>query len=70
MPGRAQEGADLRRYTTPLAVDDTGRGPAALGYEKINLYGGSYGTRVALVYLRRHPERIRSVVLDGWRRPI
>jgi len=60
-----KKGADLRRYTTPLAVDDLDEVRAALGYEKINLYGGSYGTRVALVYLRRHPERIRSVVLDG-----
>jgi pimeloyl-ACP methyl ester carboxylesterase len=31
----------------------------------VNLYGGSYGTRAALVYLRRHPERVRSMVLDG-----
>ena len=38
---------------------------AALGYAKINLWGGSYGTRVALEYLRRHPDRVRSVVLDG-----
>lgn len=57
--------ADLRYYTTPLAVDDLDEVRAALGYEQINLYGGSYGTRVALVYLQRHPERVRSVVLDG-----
>ncbi|MEZ5366160.1 MAG: alpha/beta fold hydrolase [Bryobacterales bacterium] len=36
-----------------------------LGYDAINLYGGSYGTRAALVYLRRHEANVRSVVIDG-----
>ena len=38
---------------------------AALGYERINLYGVSYGTRVAQHYLRRFPARVRAVILDG-----
>ena len=38
---------------------------AALGYDKVNLYGVSYGSRVALVYLRSHPERVRSAALHG-----
>jgi pimeloyl-ACP methyl ester carboxylesterase len=38
---------------------------AALGYEKVNLFGVSYGTRVAQHYARHYPERTRSVVLDG-----
>jgi len=38
---------------------------ARLGYEKVSLYGGSYGSRMAQAYLRRHPERISAVVLDG-----
>ena len=38
---------------------------AALGYERINLYAASYGTRVAQQYLRRFPQRVRSVILDG-----
>src|SRR5215831_10413392 len=38
---------------------------AALGYERINLYGASYGTRVAQHYLRRFGARTRSVILDG-----
>jgi pimeloyl-ACP methyl ester carboxylesterase len=54
-----------RFYTTAPAVDDLDDVRAALGYERINLWGGSYGTRAALVYARRHPERVRSVVLDG-----
>ena len=37
----------------------------ALGYDRINLWGGSYGTRVAQEYLRRYPQHVRSVVLDG-----
>jgi len=37
----------------------------ALGYEQVNLYGGSYGTRVGLVYLREFPKSIRSAVLDA-----
>ena len=57
--------ADLRLYTTPIAMDDLDEVRAALGYERINLYGGSYGTRAALVYLRRHWEHVRSVVLRG-----
>jgi len=57
--------ADVRHYTTSIAMDDLDDVRAHLGYEQINLYGGSYGTRAALVYLRRHEERVRSVVLDG-----
>jgi len=38
---------------------------AAIGAEQLNLVGISYGTRVALEYLRRHPARVRTVVLDG-----
>src|SRR6185503_727443 len=38
---------------------------AALGYGKVNLWGGSYGMRVELEYLRRHGDHVRSMVLDG-----
>ena len=56
---------DPRHYTTPVAMDDLDDVRAALGYETINLYGGSYGTRAGLIYLRRHPDRVRAAVLDG-----
>jgi pimeloyl-ACP methyl ester carboxylesterase len=56
---------DPRYYTTSIAVSDLDAVRAALGYERINLYGGSYGTRVAQHYLRRHPEHTRAVILDG-----
>jgi pimeloyl-ACP methyl ester carboxylesterase len=57
--------ADPRFYTTTDAVLDLEAVRAALGAPQVNLVGISYGTRVALEYLRRHPERTRSVVLDG-----
>ena len=56
---------DPRFYTTSVAVRDLDAVRAALGYDQINLYGGSYGTRVAQHYLRRYPERTRAVILDG-----
>jgi pimeloyl-ACP methyl ester carboxylesterase len=57
--------ADLRFYTTEIAMTDLDAVRAALGYEKINLYGASYGTRAALTYLRMFPERVRTVTLDA-----
>jgi pimeloyl-ACP methyl ester carboxylesterase len=57
--------ADLRLYTTPIAMDDLDDVRAYLGYDKINVYGGSYGTRAALVYMRRHGDRVRTAILDG-----
>lgn len=58
-------GHDVRQYTTSVAVRDLEAVRQALGVERINLYGVSYGTRVAQHYLRRHPDRVRSVILDG-----
>lgn len=57
--------ADVRFYTTSIAVQDLERVRQALGYEQINLYGVSYGTRVAQHYLRRFPTHSRAVILDG-----
>ncbi|MBI3449919.1 MAG: alpha/beta fold hydrolase [Acidobacteria bacterium] len=57
--------ADLRFYTTPVAMDDLDEVRSWLGYPRLNLYGVSYGTQAAMVYLRQHPERVRSVVLHG-----
>ena len=58
-------GVDAAQYTTAAWVADLDAVRTALGYEKINLWGGSYGTRAALEYLRAYPSRVRSVVLDG-----
>jgi pimeloyl-ACP methyl ester carboxylesterase len=57
--------ADLRLYTTSIAMDDLDDVRAYLGYDTIDLYGGSYGTRAALVYLRQHEPHVRAVVLDS-----
>ncbi|MEX1366032.1 MAG: alpha/beta fold hydrolase [Nannocystaceae bacterium] len=57
--------ADLAQYATPTAMDDLDDVRAALGYETINLWGGSYGTRAGLAYLRQHGEHVRSAVLWG-----
>jgi pimeloyl-ACP methyl ester carboxylesterase len=55
--------ADLRFYTTPIAMDDADEVRRRLGYGKINLYGGSYGSRAALVYMARHPKQVRTATL-------
>jgi pimeloyl-ACP methyl ester carboxylesterase len=57
--------SDLRQYTTSIAVRDLDAVRIALGYERINLYGGSYGTRVAQHYARRFPKSTRTLILDG-----
>lgn len=57
--------ADLKHYSTANAMDDLEEVRAALGYDKINLYGVSYGTLAALEYLRRYPERVRAAALAG-----
>jgi pimeloyl-ACP methyl ester carboxylesterase len=57
--------ANVADYTTSLAVRDLDAVRAALGYQTINLYGGSYGTRVAQHYLRHYPQHTRTVILDG-----
>lgn len=57
--------ADLAQYTTSIFVDDLDEVRQAMGYDKINVFGGSYGTMSALVYLRRHGDHVRSITLEG-----
>ena len=57
--------ADLDHYTTSDAVRDLEASAEALGYPQVNVYGISYGSRLAQAWARTHPERIRSLVLDG-----
>lgn len=56
---------DPRFYTTSVAMIDLDKVRAALGLEQWNIYGGSYGTRTALHYLRQYPEHTRSVIIDA-----
>jgi pimeloyl-ACP methyl ester carboxylesterase len=72
---KLEERADLRHYTTANHADDIDEIRAALGYEKINLWGASYGTRPVLVYLRRHAEHVRTASIHGvahtaWKYPL
>jgi len=60
-----QNEADVKLYTTSIAMDDIDDVRAFLGYPKINLFGVSYGTRAAIVYARRHADHTRAVVLDS-----
>ncbi|WP_273490449.1 alpha/beta hydrolase [Roseateles chitosanitabidus] len=56
---------DLRMFTTPIAMQDMDAVRAALGVERWNLIGASYGTRAALEYQRQFPQRVRRAVIDG-----
>ena len=58
-----EQRADLTKYTTSIAMDDLDDVRAWLGYDRINLFGLSYGTRAALVYMRQHPDHVRSAIL-------
>ncbi len=57
--------ADLKLYTSSIAMDDLDEVRAALGYDRINVYGGSYGSTTSLVYLRQHGDHVRSVAIFG-----
>ncbi len=54
---------DLSQYNTDNTVDDLDELRAALGYPKLVLYAGSYGTTFSLVYMRRHSENVESAFL-------
>ena len=60
-----EERADPRQYTTGRAIADFDAVRAALGVERINLVGGSYGTRVAQQYADAYPDHVRTMVIDG-----
>jgi pimeloyl-ACP methyl ester carboxylesterase len=57
--------APFPAYTTEAAARDIEQVRRALGYGKINVWGGSYGTRLAQAYARAFPASVRSLVLDG-----
>jgi pimeloyl-ACP methyl ester carboxylesterase len=57
--------ADLSAYNTAASAADVEDMRQALGYESVNLWGGSYGTRLALEVMRSYPQGLRSVVLDA-----
>ena len=62
---RLAKAADFSQYTNDTSVDDIDEVRAALGYSKLDIYGGSGGSRTALVYLRRHPDKVRTATIAG-----
>ncbi len=61
----ASDGVDLAAFNSAESAADVADLVTALGLDVVNLYGSSYGTRLALTVLRDHPERIRSVILEA-----
>ena len=57
--------ANLKLYTTAIAAEDLEDVRRALGSQKINIIGGSYGTRMAQAFLKRHPGSVRAMILHG-----
>jgi pimeloyl-ACP methyl ester carboxylesterase len=60
-----QKKYDLSQYTTPNFADDIDEVRVAMGYEKINIHAGSFGTYAAQIYMRRHGENVRSAYLTS-----
>lgn len=58
-------GVDLSQYNSVANAQDLEDIRVALGIDRWNLWGGSYGTRLALVEMRMFPKHLRSVVLDS-----
>lgn len=56
---------DLSQYSTFHAVDDLNELRRAIGYSRINIFADSWGTRTALVYMKRHTESVRCAVFDA-----
>jgi pimeloyl-ACP methyl ester carboxylesterase len=57
--------SDARLYTTAVAMDDLETVRRTLGYGRIDVYGGSYGATAAQIFVRRHDESVRTMILDG-----
>lgn len=56
---------DPRHFTTVAAMQDLDAVREALGYPQVTLFGHSYGSRAALVYMRMFPEKVRAAILSG-----
>jgi pimeloyl-ACP methyl ester carboxylesterase len=64
-----QAGVDLSGYTVPGVIEDMEAVRKAMGYERINLFSESYGTRVAQIYAQIHPDSLHRLVLIGVNTP-
>ena len=61
----AAQGINLSAYNSAQNAADVADLWQTLGYDEINLYGVSYGTRLALTIMRDYPDGLRSVILDS-----
>lgn len=62
---RQQDGTNFKALTSQESATDVRDLIVALGYEQANLFGISYGTRLALTIMRDHPDVVRAAVLDS-----
>jgi len=62
---RLAESNDLKKYGTLNAARDIESVRDAMGYDKINIYGTSYGTRLALAYINKYPGKVKTATLKG-----
>nr|WP_052074818.1 alpha/beta fold hydrolase [Shewanella mangrovi] len=62
---KAKLDADVTQYGSEQALHDFEVVRQHLGYEKLHLYGVSYGTRMAQLYMRQYPQALKTVTLDG-----
>jgi pimeloyl-ACP methyl ester carboxylesterase len=62
---RLSEHADLSQYSTPVAATDLDEIRQALGYDQIDLMGGSYASRHAMVYMKMFGEHVHAAFLSG-----
>lgn len=65
VPRELEQKADLTQYSTAHSVHDLDALRKALGYEKIDLFGVSYGSELARAYMAAHPAHVRRVLLIG-----
>lgn len=62
---RADYDIDVRHFTLENVIRDTDEVRKQLGYDQLNLWGASYGTKTVSLYLKRYPEHVRSIIVDG-----
>lgn len=65
----AAAGADMRGYTSAAIADDAETIRESLGYDRINLSGGSYGAQQAYYYIRRHGDHVNRAALGQFLLP-
>ncbi len=59
------QGIDVSAFNSAESASDVSDMRTALGYDKLNLFGISYGTRLALTVMRDHPDAVRSTIIDS-----